>query len=297
MLSITVGPLSLPLRPFTLLLSIWLAAWLAGRLARRAGGDRARAESALFHVAGAALVAARLAHLAQQADLYAAAPLAMLDLRDGGWHWPTGLVAGLGTLGVTMLRQPALRRSLGLGALAGAAAWGGVLAWQLHGSPPTLPDLALTPLPPPTGLAGQAVTLRARALGQPTVVNLWATWCGPCRQEMPLLAAAQQREHARGPAGVRILFVNQGESASAVQAYLTDQGLSLQDAWLDPSARAGPAFGSRGLPTTLFLDAEGRQVAAHVGVLSAPALEARLRALRDLHRPPFTTNTPRSTSP
>ena len=65
-----------------------------------------------------------------------------------------------------------------------------------------------------------------------------------------------------------------------MRAYLADQGLSLQDVWLDPAMRVGPAIGSRGLPTTLFLDADGRQVEAHVGVLSATALEARLRALR-----------------
>ena len=278
MLSITVGPLSLPLRPVALLLSVWLAAWLAGRLARRAGIDPAPAESLLLRAAGAGLVAARLVHLAQQADLYAAAPLAMLDLRDGGWHLPTGLVAGLGVLAAALLRQPALRRPLGLGALAGAVAWGSVLLWQAHSRPPALPDLALAPLS--ADGASPPVTLRARALGQPTIVNLWASWCGPCRQEMPLLAAAQQRERARGAAGVRILFINQGESASAVRAYLADQGLSLQDVWLDPAMRVGPAIGSRGLPTTLFLDADGRQVEAHVGVLSATALEARLRALR-----------------
>lgn len=93
---------------------------------------------------------------------------------------------------------------------------------------------------------------------------------------MPLLAAAQQRE-----TGVGFLFVNQGESASAVRSYLTDQGLPLREVLLDPASALGPAVGSRGLPTTLFYDAQGWQVDAHFGVLNAAALENRLRALRE----------------
>ena len=122
---------------------------------------------------------------------------------------------------------------------------------------------------------GTSVTLLQAARGRPVVVNLWASWCGPCREEMPLLAAAQQRESAVG-----FLFVNQGESATVVRAYLTGQGLLLREVLLDTASKLGPAVGSRGLPTTLFYDADGRQVDAHFGVLNAAALESRLRTLR-----------------
>ena len=92
---------------------------------------------------------------------------------------------------------------------------------------------------------------------------------------MPLLAAAQQRETAVG-----FLFINQGESAAAVHAYLTDQDRTLHDILLDSGSRLGSAVGSRGLPTTLFYDAQGHRVDAHFGVLNAAALESRLRLLR-----------------
>jgi thiol-disulfide isomerase/thioredoxin len=122
---------------------------------------------------------------------------------------------------------------------------------------------------------GAQVNLAQAARGRPIVVNLWASWCGPCRQEMPMLAAAQQREGAVG-----FLFVNQGESDHAVRTYLSGQGLPLREVLLDGGARLGPAIGSRGLPTTLFYDAHGRQVDAHFGVLNAAALESRLSRLR-----------------
>ena len=114
-----------------------------------------------------------------------------------------------------------------------------------------------------------------RYKGKPLVVNFWARWCGPCRAEMPVLAAAQQREP-----GVRFLFVNQGEPASAVQAYLQREGLPLHDVWLDPASAFGPAVGSRGLPTTLYLDAQGRRVSSHFGPLNAASLQVALQALR-----------------
>jgi len=90
-----------------------------------------------------------------------------------------------------------------------------------------------------------------------------------------MLAAAQQRETKIG-----FLFVNEGESDSAVRGYLAGARLPLREMLLDPNSKLGPAVGSNGLPTTLFYDADGKLVDAHFGVLNAPALEGRLRSLR-----------------
>lgn len=65
-----------------------------------------------------------------------------------------------------------------------------------------------------------------------------------------------------------------------MRAYLTARGLLLREVLMDRGSKLGPAVGSRGLPTTLFYDAQGRLVDAHFGVLNAAALEGRLRQLR-----------------
>ena len=272
MLSISVGPFALPVAPLVLLAAIWIAYAVAVRLAGR-GGDSHQPDTAgraIFNAALLGLLVARLVHVALLADAYSAAPWAALDLRDGGWNRPAGIVAGLAWLAWQGHRFSALRQPLLIGGVAGMAFWlAASVATQIGQSRamPTLPLVALKD--------GARVTLPQIADGRPVVVNLWASWCGPCRQEMPVLSAAQQRE-----SGVGFVFVNQGETEDDVRIYLGENGLALRDVLLDAGSTLLPAVGSRGLPTTLFYDAKGRLVDAHFGVLHAPALESRLRELR-----------------
>lgn len=273
MLSLPLGPLSLPVAPLLLLAAAWAASRLAARLTPPAELKPAAADG-VWHALLAGLAGARLGHLALNAQAYAAQPWAAVDIRDGGWHLASGLVAAAAWLAWRLRRPTELRRPLAFAAGAGLAVWTAaqVLVDQLQ--PQLLPALPLVALDD-----GRGADLARLGDGRPMVVNLWATWCGPCRVEMPVLAAAQQRESGH-PQPVRIVFVNQGERAGQVRAYLRAQGLTIGDVWLDEAARAGPALGSRGLPTTLFFDAEGRRVGAHLGVLNAAALQGRLRALR-----------------
>jgi thiol-disulfide isomerase/thioredoxin len=268
MLSLQLGPLALPVAPLLLFGSAWLASAVASRLA---GAARAHdAGNAVFHATLIGLLAARLAHLILHASAYAASPWSIVDLRDGGWHAASGMLAGAAWLAWRGWRITELRRPLALGLLAGTLSW---TAGSLVTRPPrdaALPAIELSEL-----ATGAATTLASAAGGRPAVVNLWASWCGPCRAEMPVLAAAQQRE-----AGVTFLFVNQGESEAAVRAYLDREKLALRGVLLDARSALGPAVGSRGLPTTLFYDAQGRLVDAHLGVLNAASLSARLTRLQ-----------------
>jgi thiol-disulfide isomerase/thioredoxin len=258
--------------PLLLLAAIWVAYLLATRLAARAADAdlAAMAGNAVFSAAVAGLLVARLAHIALLADAYLASPWSMLDLRDGGWHLPAGLTAGLTWLAWQGARSPALRRPLAIGVATGLACWLAATAATGFSATQSLPSQTLAALDD-----GSQVTLAQAARGRPVVVNLWASWCGPCRQEMPVLAAAQQRETRVG-----FLFVNQGETESEVRAYLDANGLQLRDVMLDADSTLLPAVGSHGLPTTLFYDSRGQLVDAHFGVLNAASLEGRLRELR-----------------
>lgn len=284
MLSLTIGPLALPLQPLLLAAGLAVALLLLRRLAPREA--RERLANQLWWALAIGLLAARLVYLLRHGDAYAASPWAMLDVRDGGWLPVAGIVAGLALLLLRAPREPALRRPLLLAAGAGLLGWllADALALDRRTEAQALPALAMVALQQAPGgaaaapavAAGSAATQTLPALldGRPQVINLWASWCGPCRAEMPMLAAAQQRER-----GVRFLFVNQGETAATVQAWLARERLPLQDVWLDPTSALGPALGSRALPTTIFVDAQGRRVAAHVGALNEAALRVRLQEL------------------
>ncbi len=274
MLSISLGPLALPLLPLLWLGAVGLASWGAERWMRQTRHTPEQAQRAGHAVMVAALVGwlgARAGHVLQHLDVFVTSPWSVLDVRDGGGEWGSGLAAGLAWLALRLWREPTWRRPvLGATALsASLAVVGGV--WLGVGQAPPPVVLTLTPLD-----ASSPHPLRlGEATGRPRIVNLWASWCGPCRAEMPLLARTQHLE-----TGLDVLFVNQGESAAAVRAYLTDTSLALRHVWLDDARALGRAVGSTGLPTTLFYDAQGRLVSRHFGILTAVALETKLRALR-----------------
>jgi thiol:disulfide interchange protein DsbG len=145
-----------------------------------------------------------------------------------------------------------------MGVLAGLASWavlGGSLA-LMQQSTLKLPATELATL-------DRGTTSLSAMSGKPMVVNLWATWCPPCRREMPVLADAQAR---RGD--VTFAFVNQGEPENVIREYLRGEDMQLRNVLLDLFSSVSQEAGSRGLPTTLFFDADGRLVDTHMGELS-----------------------------
>jgi cytochrome c biogenesis protein CcmG/thiol:disulfide interchange protein DsbE len=111
--------------------------------------------------------------------------------------------------------------------------------------------------------SGQRIKL-SDLRGHPVVINFWASWCPPCRQELPALQSAYQRFHDQG---VILLGVNVRESAEAVQNFAPQFGLTFP-LLLDQDGAVSERYQVRGTPTTVFLDAEGIVRARHVGPLT-----------------------------
>lgn len=213
------------------------------------------------------LLAARLGYVLRWWPEYAAAPMSIVAIGDGGFLWWAGLPAAVAFAWWRSGKRLPLRRPLLAGIAAGMLAWvafNGLLLMMQRSAPP-LPAFALSTLD------GSPTTLATHA-GRPVVLNLWATWCPPCRREMPVLAEAQ----AKYP-GVAFVLVNQGEDRGTIGGFLDGQGLAFEHLLLDPHSRTMLETGTRGLPTTLFFDARGRLVDTHMGELTRASLADTLR--------------------
>ncbi|MDU9389326.1 TlpA disulfide reductase family protein [Pseudomonas sp. zfem002] len=281
MLTVNIGPIALALDHLLLLLALGLATLVGWRVARR-GGDNP--ESSLFNLFIVGLVSARVGFVIAYWPMYRDDLLQIVDIRDGGFlPWVGLFTVLLGALW-TAWRKPARRRPLGWGLGSGALFW--ILAsWasHLYEQGTQLPALNLK------DARGQEVALDSHR-GKPLVVNLWATWCPPCRREMPVL---QQAQHEYP--NVTFLFVNQGETPQIVTNFLATTGLNLSHVLFDAGGQLAAQVGSMALPTTLFYDADGRLVGSHLGELSRASLRHALQSLDDELQPlttPATRNAP-----
>ena len=106
--------------------------------------------------------------------------------------------------------------------------------------------------------------------GQVVLVNLWATWCPPCKAEMPTLEAYYQAHQADG---FVTIAVDDGDPAEAVVAFVQEYSLSFP-VWLDPTYEATDhAFKTRNLPSSFVIDREGKVRLRWVGEIDHAALE------------------------
>ena len=143
----------------------------------------------------------------------------------------------------------------------------------------TLTAFVVHPEPKPVGDitfvdAGQTPLSLADWKGRVVLVNLWATWCGPCREEMPALAELQSLLGSADFEVVAISIDRQG--AEVARPFLENVNAEALELYLDPSTKVLAGFKAIGLPASILIDRSGREV----GRMFGPADWASPEAVR-----------------
>lgn len=265
---ITLGPLSMDASLLFSLLALMVMFFVVGYLEKK---QKAKVETRLWLIVLLAAIVGRIVFVAQFWTHYHADWLAMLNVRDGGFNWQAALAVGAIALLVWIVKKPVVRRILLSGVAAGVLVWfAGFSVFKLLKSDPIIqmPVVELRTLDQePVGLT--------QFKGKPIVLNLWASWCPPCRREMPVLQHAQKTYP-----DIHFVFANQAESAELVKDYLDAEGLELDHVLLDMQTQVAQLVQSRGLPTTLFIDAQGNIQTYRIGELSNASLSSYLEGLK-----------------
>jgi len=235
-----------------------------GKIGERTGRDTARV--ALWSLV-AGIAAARIVYVLSHLEAFSQEWMSAFALWQGGFDPWAGIAATAAVLVATLGFNRTSRFSLmALAAL--ALAWAGgtlVMAPRTH-SLPAMPAL--------TTLDGAHLEPRTLA-GRPYVVNLWATWCPPCRRELPMLAEVAARSK------LPILLVNQGETADKVKRYLDESDVPGANVAMDQGAELMRRIEGGAVPMTLFINARGEVVETHMGEISRAALLDQIEQLQE----------------
>ena len=256
-----IGPFSFAWLPLVLFLSIAVAFVLGRKVARRDPDI----DKALLWTLAAGFGVARVWFVLRYLPAYKGHVISVLDIRDLGFDAFPGLIAGACVALWFVLHVKGIRRAMVVALVSGAVAWSAAsAAVASRGGSDPMPAISLA------DMSGRLQPLKS-ADGEPTVINLWATWCPPCQAEMPVLAAAQ----ADNP-HLHLIFANQGETQASIEGYLASHGLQIKNVLLDSRLDLAKAVDAAGYPTTLFYDGHGRLVATHLGPFSKATFQQAL---------------------
>ena len=114
--------------------------------------------------------------------------------------------------------------------------------------------------------------------GKQLLLNIWATWCGPCREEMPTLDRLQTR--LGGPEFEVVALSIDHEGADVIRDFYTELGLQALGIYVDTSTMATVNLNVRGVPTTLLIDGNGREIGRYAGPAEWDG-EAAVSAIRE----------------
>ena len=146
----------------------------------------------------------------------------------------------------------------------------GGLPFVRTSAPRQLPELRFT------DAAGKELSIEDFR-GRMVLLNIWATWCTPCREELPALDRLQAQ--LGGPEFEVVALSVDQQGAGPVRKFFSEVGIKALERYIDPSAQAGFKLGAVGLPATLLVDRRGREIGRHVGPAEwdAPEVVADLR--------------------
>ena len=264
--AVSIGPFAFDAERFAAIAGMVVFLAVATVLASRVD-DRLGRWSTWTALVG--LLAARLAHVLRHLESFASEPWRILALWQGGFSWAGGAAGVTLMMVVLFLRS---RRLIGWGAAsvtAGVVAATAAVAFTYSGTqiaPVTSTFRTLAGTESPIG-----------GTGRPAVLNLWATWCPPCRRELPMMA-----QLAATTSNVDFVFANQGEPSETVAAYLLGENLELSNVMLDPQLLLSRHYSAVGLPATLFLAADGTLAGSHLGEISREVLAQKIQELETL---------------
>lgn len=111
--------------------------------------------------------------------------------------------------------------------------------------------------------------------GSPLVVNLWATWCPPCRRELPLLSKT-----AEEIPDINFIFASQREDTAKVKSYISRSGLKMKYIIADQNGAFGNNYRGDSLPMTIFIDKDGKIANIHRGLINEAQLMSNLDKIR-----------------
>jgi cytochrome c biogenesis protein CcmG/thiol:disulfide interchange protein DsbE len=124
---------------------------------------------------------------------------------------------------------------------------------------------------PSLTISGQTVSL-ASLRGKPVVLNFWASWCVPCRTEMPLIETAYRAHQGQ----IQFLGIDANDSTAPALAFLRQVQVTYPTA-VDTHGLVANAYGLFGLPTTIFISSSGRIVGRYIGQMQGTTLEAAIK--------------------
>lgn len=273
---ISLGPLAIPRGALALLISLILVSLLFRLRLRRQANLRTIVEDALGRGALVALVIWKLGPLFAMPGRVIDSPITLLLVPGGPWITVAAILVGLGLAAGSLYRKPHGRPVLfgAAGAYLLVLIAGAGLATSFLSAGGAqyerLPDLEVELL------SGE--TKQLREFDAPVVLNVWATWCTPCKAELPVKLEALQRYGDQ----FTLLGVNLTTSETgvpAVRSYVEQHGITYPVV-LDRAGRIASLIGVRGTPTTVIIDREGEIVRRRFGAMTLGWLEGGINDAR-----------------